>query len=200
MLKTLSLISAIVLFITQAKSAIAVSTPSFPACANPQGSLKVSYSEGTHGIVGSSATYTGKDTVYTLSDITLTQCFCSTDGNGIQTNWWKASSLTESEVNILKSEGWHYVPNGSLWGLAVDPYVAKNISYSCLSTNTTTSTNNSSTASHSDNGVGGGDVLGVSSGEVLGLAATGDSILVYVSFVLGFILTKIGIKRFKQAK
>ena len=74
----------------------AISTPSFPSCANPQGVVRASYSEGVHGIVGSSATYTGSDAVYTLSDDTVTQCFCSVDGAGIQTNWWKASSLSSS--------------------------------------------------------------------------------------------------------
>lgn len=196
MSKIFSLFLVFSMLISFAKPAFAVTIPSFPACANPQGSLKVSYSEGVHGIVGSGATYTGKDTVYTLSDDTVTQCFCGADGNGIQTNWWKASSLSESEINILKADGWHYVPTGSVWGLAVDPYVAKNVSYNCLQNTSTTSTSNSST---SDNGVGGGEVLGESSGEVLGLAATGDSILVYLSFILGLILTYLGVKRFKQA-
>ena len=82
----------------------AVTIPSFPVCTSPQGDIKVSYSEGTHGIVGSTETYTGRDAVYTLSQDTLTQCFCSTDGNGIQTNWWNAFSLSEDQVNTLKKK------------------------------------------------------------------------------------------------
>lgn len=198
MKKVLFFLSTLSYLLTSAAPVLAVSTPTFPACANPQGSLKVSYSEGTHGIVGSGATYTGRDTVYTLSDTTLTQCFCAADGSGIQTNWWKASSLTEADINILKAEGWHYVPTGSVWGLAVDPYVAKNISYTCLPNSS--STPSTSTSERNDNGTGGGDLLGESTGEVLGLAATGDSIYVYASFILGVILTVIGVRRFRSAK
>lgn len=190
MKNTIALLASIFYLLVSTTSVFAVSTPSFPACANPQGSLKVSYSEGVHGIVGSGATYTGKDTVYTLSDSTTTQCFCGADGNGIQTNWWKASSLTESEINILKADGWHYVPTGSLWGLAVDPYLAKNISYSCNSSSSSSgSVQGSSTAQDLDTGTGGG--------EVLGLAATGDSALVYGSFLLGTLLLIVGLRRLK---
>ena len=190
MKNTIALLASIFYLLVSTTSVFAVSTPSFPACANPQGSLKVSYSEGVHGIVGSGATYTGKDTVYTLSDSTTTQCFCGADGNGIQTNWWKASSLTEAEINILKADGWHYVPTGSLWGLAVDPYLAKNISYSCNSSSSSSgSIQGSSTTQDLDTGTGGG--------EVLGLAATGDSALVYGSFLLGTLLLIVGLRRLK---
>ncbi|MBP9669944.1 hypothetical protein KBD75_00935 [Candidatus Woesebacteria bacterium] len=189
MKKSLFSIFNILVLLFHATPVIAVSTPSFPSCANPQGNVKVSYTDGTHGIVGSGATYTGRDTVYTLSDDTVTQCFCGADGNGIQTNWWKASSLTEDQVNILKSEGWVYIPAGNLWGLAEAPYLAKNYTYSCLPG----SVNGSSTSQ--DNGTGGA----YDEGDVLGLAATGDSILVYGSAILGLILVIIGIRRFKQA-
>jgi hypothetical protein len=178
----------VTLFVVSASPVLAVTIPTFPSCANPQGNVKVSYSEGTHGIVGSGATYTGKDTVYTLSDDTVTQCFCGADGNGIQTNWWKASSLSEIDINILKSEGWIYVPAGNLWGLAAAPYVAKNSTYSCLPG----SVNGVSSES---NGTGGA----YDEGDVLGLAATGDSALVYGSFLLGLTLLVIGIRRFKQS-
>ncbi len=166
------------------RPALAISIPSFPACANPQGTTRVSYSEGIHGIVGSTSQYSGKDTVYTLSDDTLTQCFCAADGSGIQTNWWKASALTENEINILKSDGWIYVPAGNLWGLADAPYVAKNTSYSCL-----------------PGAVGGAsDTVydGIGGGEILGLAATGDSILVYSSFLIGAIFLLVGLRRLRH--
>lgn len=173
------------IFQTYARPVLAISTPSFPSCANPQGTTKASYSEGTHGIVGSGTTYTGKDTVYTLTDDTLTQCFCSADGSGIQTNWWKASSLSENDITVLKSEGWIYVPAGDLWGLAASPYLAKNINYSCLP----------------GSSVGGSPQVlgeGTGGGEVLGLAATGDSLLVYSSFLLGAILLLIGLQRIRH--
>lgn len=194
------LIASLMLSLT-ARPIYAVSTPTFPSCANPQGEIKVSYSDGTHGIVGSSDTFTGRDAVYTLSDDTVTQCFCSVDGKGIQTDWWKASSLTEDEVAILKSQGWIYVPAGNLWGLADAPYVAKNTSYSCLPTSSSTPTPNNDgnhssdpgSSSSQDNGTGGG-------GEVLGLAATGDSIYVYGSFALGALLLILGIARVTKNK
>ncbi len=175
----------------------AISTPTFPSCVSPQGSIKVSYSSGTHGIVGSGETYTGTDAVYTLTQDTLTQCFCSSTGEGIQTNWWKASSLSESEVNVLKSLGWIYVPAGQLWGLEVAPYVALNSKYSCLpgsSSNTSSGDSNRGDG----NGTGGGEVLGVETGDVLGLAATGDIYLVYTSFALGIGLIYLGIKRLRN--
>jgi hypothetical protein len=178
-----TLLTIFSLFLGSVKPAFALSLPSFPSCANPQGTTKVSYSEGTHGIVGSGLTYTGKDTVYTLTDDTLTQCFCGKDGEGIQTNWWKASSLTQDEINILKTSGWVYIPAGNLWGLAEAPYVAQNISYSCLPGSTL------GTSDSQDNGIGGG--------EVLGLAATGNSILVYLSFLASVILLYLGIRRIR---
>jgi hypothetical protein len=196
----LTIFSLAIFLFSFAAPAFAISTPTFPSCANPQGDVKVTYSDGTHGIVGSTATYTGRDSVYTLSDDTVTQCFCGADGSGIQTNWWKATSLTDDEINILKSEGWVYVPAGNLWGLSDAPYVAKNITYSCLSGGSNNnnnggngggSTSSSSTSSESlDTGIGGGDVLG--------LAATGDSVLVYGSFLLGIVLLIIGLRRIKK--
>jgi hypothetical protein len=175
----------------------AISTPTFPSCVSPQGSIKVSYSSGTHGIVGSGETYTGTDAVYTLTQDTLTQCFCSSTGEGIQTNWWKASSLSESEVNVLKSLGWIYVPAGQLWGLEVAPYVALNSKYSCLPGSSSNTSSGDSNRGHGD-GTGGGEVLGVDTGDILGLAATGNIYLVYLSFVLGFGLTFIGIQRIRN--
>jgi hypothetical protein len=173
----------------------AISTPSFPSCANPQGVVRASYSEGVHGIVGSSATYTGSDAVYTLSDDTVTQCFCSVNGAGIQTNWWKASALSEEQLKILESLGWIYVPNGNLWGLAEDPYITKNSNFNCLPGASSTPTIHNTVSE--DNGTGGGDVLGETTGSVLGLAATGDSLLVYSSFLLGIVFLYIGISRIK---
>ncbi len=192
----LTTILASSLFLATLSPALAVSTPTFPSCANPQGQIKVTYSDGTHGIAGSTSTYTGRDAVYTLSDDTVTQCFCSTDGQGIQTNWWKASSLSDEEINILKADGWIYIPAGNLWGLAEAPYVAKNINYSCLSGGSsnggsTSSSSNNSSGSVLGDGIGGGDP----EGDVLGLAATGDAILVYGSFAIGIVLLWLGIKR-----
>lgn len=163
-------------------SSHAVSTPTFPSCQNPQGSMKVQYGSGTHGIVGSSLEYKGSDAVYKLADDTLTQCFCSEDNNGIQTNWWKVSSLAESEIQSLKNQGWIFIPNGALWGLEPVAYFAKNETYACKA------------------GAGGGSVLGASTQSVL--AATGGTILPYALllisiafFMIGFFLKRSGKKK-----
>ncbi len=146
----------------------AQTVPSFPSCSNPQGSVKVSYSEGTHGIVGNGGTFTGSDTVYTLSKGTLTQCFCADNGDGTQTNWLHAASLTEAEIQVLKNQGWISVPNGQLWGLAAGEWLAFNSSFSCSG--------------------GGGQILAASTGtrgNVLGLATTGNIVTIYALAGLG---------------
>ncbi|OGK43977.1 hypothetical protein A2957_02760 [Candidatus Roizmanbacteria bacterium RIFCSPLOWO2_01_FULL_38_11] len=166
--------------------ALAVEIPNFPSCLNPQGDLKASYSSGTHGVVGRTQSYSGSDKVYQLSDATLTQCFCSSNGEGIQTNWWKTSGLTNDEVEILKRSGWFYVPNGALWGLDSEPYLAKNIEYSCLAI--------------------GGSVLGTSDsdlkGKVLGLASTGSKEKIYDFWLAGLLLLTYGVwlKRYQLKK
>ena len=144
--------------------------PSFPSCLNPQGTLKVSYENGTHGIVGSSIAYTGSDKVYTVSDISLIQCFCADDGSGIQTNWWKINSLTQEAINGFKNLGWFFVPSGSLWGLDDEAYLAQNSDYSCL-----------------------GEPLGTGGGDVLGLATTGNITLVYALASVGLLTLVLGI-------
>lgn len=167
-----------------AKSVFAVVTPTFPHCSSPQGSVKATYSTGTHGIVGSTATYNGSDAVYRLTDDTLTQCFCSTDGKGIQTNWWKASSLSEDQIQLLKNEGWLYVPAGKLWGLEESPYIAKNIYYSCLP----------SSDPSTDRG---GQVSGAatSTGQILGLATTGNILTIVAIFSIAFTFIFLGATR-----
>lgn len=150
--------------------AFAVTTPDFPACTNPTGNLKVQYNEGTHGVIGNSAEFKGKDSVYNVNDSQVLQCLCTEDEQGIQTNWWKISSLNDAEIQTLKNLGWYYVPNGTLWGLDNAAYMAKNSDYEC------------------GGGIGGG--------EVLGLATTGNvarwfyaligigSVLLFLGFLL----------------
>ncbi|GAB4027731.1 MAG: hypothetical protein Fur0011_6460 [Candidatus Microgenomates bacterium] len=178
--------------------AYAVDTPNFPSCLSPQGTIRVFYPDGTHGIVGSSQEYVGSDTVYDLDESTLLQCFCSVDGTGIQTNWWNASSLSEEQVEVLKKEGWFYVPDGSLWGLVADPFVAKNVSYSCRNTPapspSSSSSNSSSSNSSSSNN------SSTSEGDVLGLAATGDSIVLLALTVLALIFILAGLRQSRHEK
>lgn len=153
------------------KQTLAVETPNFPSCSNPQGTIKVSYNEGTHGIVGDTSQYNGSDTVYQLDSGNLTQCLCTTSGQGIQTNWWKVSSLSVEEKQTLINSGWIYVPNGALWGLEETSYFVKNSNYTCSSTGT------------------GGAVLGASAsiGEVLGLASTGGNFIPLILAIIGIL-------------
>lgn len=144
--------------------------PEFSSCVNPQGTVKADYSSGTHGVPGVTTSYQGSDTVYNISGNALTQCLCTVDGEGIQTNWWKVSSLTSQEIETFKTQGWVFIPDGSAWGLDPVTYLAKNANYSCR-------------------GRGGGDILG--------LASTGNIMIIYgliligaLSFCIGFLLKR----------
>jgi hypothetical protein len=187
---------------------LAVNTPDFPNCIAPQGAVIANHPDGTHGIVGSTDTFTGSDAVYQFSSQTLTQCFCSDNGTGIQTNWWNGSSLTQEQINTLKSQGWFYVPNGNVWGLSDDPYMAQNSSYNCKSgpTNTTTGSNQGDGKSDGKSDgrsscpqcTASPQILAVESGDVLGLASTGDIGLVYAVFGLAFVIFGIGSRMLRQ--
>lgn len=172
----------IILLLAISPKAYAVSEPQFPTCVNPQGIIKVSYDSGVHGIVGSTATYSGKDTVYTLPDDNLMQCFCSTDGHGIQTNWWRSSSITQAERDQLIASGWIYVPSGLPWGLTDDPYFAKNTEFSCNAQSGGGSGGGSSSSSSSSSSVNGASTV---IGQVLGLASTGNMMFIASVFALG---------------
>ncbi|MBI2611523.1 hypothetical protein HYW54_02130 [Candidatus Gottesmanbacteria bacterium] len=160
--------------------------PSFPSCTNPTGTVKVSYPSGTHGIPGNTSSFSGSDTVYDLGSGNHVQCFCAEDGNGIQTNWWNVNSLTGQEIDILLSQGWTFIPTGVVWGLEDDPYLVQNANYSC---------SGGTNGSTSDNGSGGGTVAGTSTsiGSVLGLAATGGILPIFILGSLGFISLSLGL-------
>lgn len=182
-------LTGLILLLTMPSAVYAVTPPDFPSCLNPQGDIKASYDDGTHGIVGTNQTYTGEDTVYSLADGNLTQCFCSDKGDGIQTNWWKISSLTENELQILKNEGWYFVPNGALWGLEDTEYMAKNATYSCRADGG----DNGSVGGTSDSRHSGGSVLGTSAGDVRGLASTGNIRFILTIFMLGLVSLYAGL-------
>src|SRR4051794_22397826 len=117
---------ALPLFLSVVSPAFAVSTPDFGSCVNPQGTKIVSYASGVHGVAGKTDTYTGADAVYKQSGNALTQCLCPDLGNGIQTNWLKTQDMKDSDVDVLKKQGWTYIITGSPWGLDDAPYLAKN--------------------------------------------------------------------------
>lgn len=134
---------SLVTFLLLPLGTVSASTPipSFPSCTNPQGTVKVHYDRGTHGIVGNPGTFTGRDTVYQLTNDTITQCFCADDGAGIQTNWWRATSITDEQKKQLENEGWKFIPNGADWGLENTSYYAKNNEFTCKSNSVSDPTN-----------------------------------------------------------
>lgn len=149
---------------------LAVTPPSFPSCLNPQGETIARYESGSHGVPGRTNDYRGSDTVFKLSGEALTQCLCTDNGQGIQTNWWKINSLSDSDVAVLKNLGWIFIPSGAPWGLEDTRYMAINSEYNCK---------------------------GGQGGQVLGLAATGNILTLYTllalgstSLILGFLLRK----------
>ena len=169
--------------LSMAQTAQATTVPQFPSCLAPQGTLKVQYESGNHGIAGDTQTYSGKDAVYTISDNNLMQCLCRDNGAGTQTNWLKASNFSDSEIANLKVDGWIYIPNGSAWGLENVPYLAKNENYTCKGSTAVggaSATNNSSSSSNASSGV-------------LGLASTGNSHFVFGVFALSVIFFTLGI-------
>lgn len=189
----LALAANITLTIPLSTAAYAITIPPFTDCVAPSGTVKASYDNGTHGIVGNSGIFTGSDKVYTISDKSLTQCFCPNNGDGIQTNWFKVSNLTENEIDSLKNQGWILVLDGSIWGLEKAPYLAKNHSFNCKG------------------GVGGTEISktysidygdGTGGGEILGLATTGTAknILALTMLGLGFIIGGFSLKKIKIDK
>ncbi len=144
--------------------------PDFGSCVNPQGKVIASYETGSHGIVGRNDEVSGSDHVYESSKNGVTQCFCPTDGRGIQTNWLKTKGMSQSEINVLKNKGWTYIATGSAWGLKDEPYLAKNSDYACKK-----------------------DVSVNKTPKVLGLASTGDSATIYTSVIAGALFLIVGL-------
>jgi hypothetical protein len=166
--------------------AMAISTPSFPSCANPGGKLIVSYDTGIHGVPGRTESYNGRDKVYLLEDGNTLQCLCTVNGDGVHTNWWKTNSLTEDEINSLKASGWIFIPDGSIWGLEKTTYMAQNVNFSCNGN----SNGGGSTSSTSSNNSSSGQVQGIATrfGQVLGLATTGTLPVIATYFFSGLFL------------
>lgn len=182
-----SLVFAGTLLAVSTQTVFAATPPNFPSCSAPQGSVIASYPSGTHGVPGNSSELTGSDTVYVVSEAATLQCFCSDNGSGIQTNWWKATGLTENEISVLTAQGWVYIPDGSVWGLDKAPYLALSAAYSCKQGGTGGGGGSSSNNNSSSSNIGGGQVLSAETGEVLGLADTGNIVKIYAVFTAAFI-------------
>lgn len=161
-------------------------SPPQATCITPQGAVIADYSSGTHGVPGNTNNYSGSDKVYNLGNSNALQCFCTTDGSGVDTIWWGSiSSLTQSQIDNFVSQGWIYIPNGALWGLEAKPYLAKNSNYLCSNTGS------------------GGQTISTNAPEVLGssLAATGGKGII-TTFVYASILWLLAglLLKFKSSK
>ncbi len=170
----------------------AFNVPGFPSCVNPQGTQIASYATGIHGIVGSPEDHTGADSVYQIDSETLMQCFCPENGSGIQTNWLKATSFSQDDIDQFKKMGWVFVPSGAAWGLTDDPYMALNSDFSCKSTGNGGGGGSGGASSNSESGSSQGGVIS-SLGQVLGLAFTGNNYLFYSLPVLGLAFLSLGL-------
>lgn len=147
----LFLITLVLVTLIVPNTSFANATPSFPSCFAKQGEANIQYSSGIHGIAGDNNTYSGSDSVYEINSTQVLQCFC---GNtiGIQTNWWSVSNSTLSQLQSYENQGWIYVPTGETWGLSNNPYLAKNINYSCDNSNINNNSNGGKN-SQTNNGV-----------------------------------------------
>jgi hypothetical protein len=96
----------------------------FPQCTDllREPGDKASHATGWHQIVGMQGQVWGSDDVYSLANGNYAQCYCDTQGSGIQTNWWRTTleSLT----------GW-FSENGLQWNLGNYHYLAQNSEFQC---------------------------------------------------------------------
>jgi hypothetical protein len=95
---------------------IKAQTPTFPLCENQtQNGDRAHYDTGLHQIAGGGL-LEGKDDVYGLGNSYYFQCFCSPEGDGIQTNWTPVK------------EGQEWGPN---WNLDETYYNYENRDFNC---------------------------------------------------------------------
>ena len=171
MKKILALLTALLLTtLAIPASTKAVNDPPLFSCSQPVGSIKAQHADGEHGVPGKNNSYSGSDVVYQIDENYILQCLCPEEGEGIASNWWRVPSLSQEDIEFFKRRGWIFVPNGAQWGLASDPFLVHNSSYSCRGN--------------------GGAVLGATTGKILGastLAATGTADRLLLYFGLGWL-------------
>lgn len=171
--------------------------PAFDSCHNPTGVVKEDYPIGLHAIVGVSGLQSGSDKVFSNGSNNFTQCYCPPTGNtGVKTNWLAAGVISKEDQNVLLTQGWVYIANGADWGLSNQPYLAKNIEFSCGGNSDGGNGGGGSSSGNgsggSSNGTGGGEVLGIST-----LAATSSNFTNYqvlLTFIIAASLIVYGYK------
>lgn len=163
----------------------------FTSCLTPTGTVVANYADGAHGIPGQGSRI-GKDTVYLMDNGNAMQCFCGSNGGGIQTNWLKTAGYSEDEIKVMQSQGWIFIPTGAAWGLTDEPYLAKNIDYSCSSSSSGGSSGGDGRTDGRTDGRsdGLGSIVQAASGN---LASTGNLLFIFEVFALGVFLTGLGL-------
>lgn len=165
----ITLFSVAILFISVPSLVLASgATTDFGSCLNPQVKASQVNKSDRFGVVGTTKVYSGVDSIYLYSKGNVMQCLCQKDGKGIQTNWLKVGSMSKKDVDSYKKSGWIYIITGSTWGLSDEPYLAKNIEYTCK-----------------------GNV--VKETKVKGLAATGSIVGIYGLILAGFVALFAGV-------
>lgn len=186
-------LTAATAFLTVVTPLFAVEAPEFTSCLTPTGNVIANYANGEHGIVDEGSRI-GEDVVYSLPGGNAMQCFCGTNGSGVQTNWKQVGEMSSNEIKIYESEGWILVPDGSAWGLSQGAYLAKNINYSCGGGSSTT--NSGGGDGKSDGRTDGrSDGLGsiVQSATGTNLASTGNILFIAEIFGAGVLMTLAGL-------
>ncbi len=195
----LSLLITITIYLISTTPASAeYQLPAFDSCHNPVGTVKENYLTGLHAIVGVTGLQSGSDKVFSNSNNNFTQCYCPPNGNtGVKTNWLAARVISKEDQNVLMTQGWVYIANGADWGLTNQPYLAKNIEFSCGGNGGDNgggggTDSGSGGSQSSSNGAGGGEVLGIST-----LAATSSNFTKYqvlLTFIIALSLIVYGYK------
>lgn len=185
-----SLVMAPLFMALSATSASAYSVPDFGTCLNPQVSASQENTGSNHGVVGyTNQAFSGTDKIYSLADGNVMQCLCTNDGKGYQTNWLKATNISESDRKVLESKGWEYFADAGSWGLS-GAYLAKTNTYECVACTPTPTTTPGPTATPTP----------TAKGEVLGLAPTGNITFIYGLIVAGAtaLIAGIILRRFSK--
>jgi hypothetical protein len=191
---------AAALYLSAASPVAANAIPDFGSCVNPQWTqTQVNYS-GKHGVIGVDS-FNGTDTIYTSGGNVL-QCLCTDQGQGYQTNWLKASDISNGDIDNLKAQGWIYISDGRDWGLEEAPYLAKNSNYECVACTPTptagpTPTPGPEATPTPQTRVDSASANNTSSNS---LASTGSALLIALSLLAGVVSLILGMTLRKFSK
>jgi len=192
------------LFLGSASHAYA--NPSFGSCLNPQVSASQINVGNNHGVIGIGA-FDGTDTIYSVNGYVM-QCLCASNGKGYQTDWVKASGMSQGDIDSYKAQGWIYTPYGEDWGLEKGPYLAKNTEYTCATCTPTPTVTPAATPTVTTTPgptatptPGSSTTTNNNTTNVLGaLASTGNAFTIYASILAGAVSLILGMTLKKFSK